>query len=181
LGVLGPASSGNGNIATFNGTSGVLIQDSGKAVPSGAIVGTSDVQTLTGSKNFTGGLQVGGNSLDGGWTSFTPLPSLASCLSGSLTAATSDGAYKIIGTKTIALRVHIAVTTAGTCNAPIITLPVTPNGSSAITGGANGSLGKALQATFSSGNPSAAIAAADGGNAAVTGAGLFLSGIYDSQ
>lgn len=45
--VTGPASSVSGNIATFNGITGKVIQDSGKAVPSGTIVGTSDSQTLT--------------------------------------------------------------------------------------------------------------------------------------
>lgn len=50
--VIGPASSTSGNAATFNGTSGKLIQDSGKALPSGTIVGTSDSQTLT-SKSLT--------------------------------------------------------------------------------------------------------------------------------
>lgn len=45
--VVGPASSTSGNIATFNGTSGKTIQDGGKALPSGAVVGTSDTQTLT--------------------------------------------------------------------------------------------------------------------------------------
>jgi hypothetical protein len=45
--VIGPASAASGNIATFSGTSGKLIQDGGKALPSGAIVGTSDAQTLT--------------------------------------------------------------------------------------------------------------------------------------
>jgi len=45
--VTGPASSTSGNIATFNGTGGTVIQDGGKALPSGAIVGTSDSQTLT--------------------------------------------------------------------------------------------------------------------------------------
>lgn len=46
--VIGPASAVSGNIATFNGTTGKLIQDGGKALPSGSIVGTSDTQTLTG-------------------------------------------------------------------------------------------------------------------------------------
>lgn len=45
--VVGPASSVSGNIATFNGTSGRTIQDGGKALPTGAIVGTTDAQTLT--------------------------------------------------------------------------------------------------------------------------------------
>lgn len=45
--VTGPASATSGNVATYNGTTGKIIQDGGKALPSGAIVGTSDAQTLT--------------------------------------------------------------------------------------------------------------------------------------
>ena len=45
--VSGPASSVSGNIATFNGTTGKLIQDSGKATPTGDIVGTTDTQTIS--------------------------------------------------------------------------------------------------------------------------------------
>lgn len=51
--VTGPASSTSGNVATFNGTGGTVIQDSGKALPSGTIVGTSDSQALTG-KTYNG-------------------------------------------------------------------------------------------------------------------------------
>lgn len=46
-GVFGPASAVSGNVATFSGTTGKVVQDGGKALPSGAIVGTSDTQTLT--------------------------------------------------------------------------------------------------------------------------------------
>ena len=45
--VTGPVSATGGNIATFNGGSGKILQDGGKALPSGAIVGTSDTQALT--------------------------------------------------------------------------------------------------------------------------------------
>lgn len=45
--VTWPASSTSWNVATYNGTSGKVIQDGGKALPSGTIVGTTDTQTLT--------------------------------------------------------------------------------------------------------------------------------------
>lgn len=45
--VTGPGSATSGNVATFNGTTGKMIQDGGKALPTGAVVGTTDTQTLT--------------------------------------------------------------------------------------------------------------------------------------
>lgn len=45
--VVGPASATSNNIATFNGTTGKLIKDSGKSLPTGDIVGTSDAQSPT--------------------------------------------------------------------------------------------------------------------------------------
>lgn len=51
--VIGPGTSVVGNIATFNNTTGTSIQDSGKALPSSALVGISDSQTLT-NKTITG-------------------------------------------------------------------------------------------------------------------------------
>jgi hypothetical protein len=51
-GVNGPSSATSGDIASFSGTTGTLIQDSGKALPAGAVVGTSDTQTLS-NKTFS--------------------------------------------------------------------------------------------------------------------------------
>ena len=62
--VIGPASATSGNVATFNGTSGKLLQDGGKALPSGVVVGTSDTQTLS-NKTFSGAT----NFPSGQWTS----------------------------------------------------------------------------------------------------------------
>ncbi|MEO5627488.1 MAG: hypothetical protein ABIQ89_01210 [Candidatus Saccharimonadales bacterium] len=46
--VTGPGTAVADNIATFNGTTGKIIKDSGKAAPAGTIVGTTDTQTLSG-------------------------------------------------------------------------------------------------------------------------------------
>src|SRR5574343_569292 len=67
--VSGPASAVDSRIASFDGTSGKLIKDSGKALSSGDIVGTSDSQTLT-NKTWNGatvGVGYGGTGL----TSYT--------------------------------------------------------------------------------------------------------------
>jgi hypothetical protein len=53
--VTGPGSSVVGDIAIFSNTLGTGISDSGKQLPSGAIVGTSDTQTLTGKTFDTAG------------------------------------------------------------------------------------------------------------------------------
>jgi len=45
--VSGPASSTVGDIAIFSNTSGTGLSDSGKTLPTGTIVGTSDTQALT--------------------------------------------------------------------------------------------------------------------------------------
>lgn len=45
--VSGPASAVSNNITTFDGTSGKLIKDSGIAIPTGTIVGTTDTQSIT--------------------------------------------------------------------------------------------------------------------------------------
>ena len=45
--VVGPGSSTDANVVLFDGTTGKLIKDGTKGIPSGAIVGTTDSQTLT--------------------------------------------------------------------------------------------------------------------------------------
>jgi hypothetical protein len=45
--VVGPAGATAAHVAIFNGTTGKVIADSGKALPAGFIVGTTDIQVLT--------------------------------------------------------------------------------------------------------------------------------------
>jgi len=45
--VVGPGSATNNNFTAFDGTTGKLVKDSAKAIPSGDVVGTTDTQTLT--------------------------------------------------------------------------------------------------------------------------------------
>jgi len=82
--VIGPASSTSGNVATFNGTSGKVIQDGGKALPSGAIVGTTDSQALT---NKT----VNGNTITAGTFTLTGGAGKTLTFNNTLTLAGTDG------------------------------------------------------------------------------------------
>jgi hypothetical protein len=45
--VTGPSSSGNNNVVLFDGTTGKLIKDSNKTLPTGDVVGTTDTQSLS--------------------------------------------------------------------------------------------------------------------------------------
>jgi hypothetical protein len=52
--VVGPASSVSGNFAQFNGATGKLLADSGKAAPTGNIMGTGQSNTITtGTQDYT--------------------------------------------------------------------------------------------------------------------------------
>jgi hypothetical protein len=68
--VNGPASSTDGNVALFNGTSGTLIKDSGIALPAGDIVTEDGTQTLTNKTLTTPIISAwdGWNAVSDSWT-----------------------------------------------------------------------------------------------------------------
>jgi hypothetical protein len=59
--VVGPSTAINNAIAIFDGTTGKIIKDSGKLLPTGAVVGTTDTQTLS-AKSFSDFLRLSGGA-----------------------------------------------------------------------------------------------------------------------
>jgi len=86
--IVGPNSSTIGHIATFGNTSGTSLVDSGKVLPSGVIVGTTDTQTLI-NKTLTAPVVGGGATLNGSTSGATIIqPSAAASGTLTLPAAT---------------------------------------------------------------------------------------------
>jgi microcystin-dependent protein len=65
--VAGPASATDNAVAIYDGTGGKTVKDSTKTLPSGAIVGTSDTQTLT-NKTIPTHLPLAGGTMTGDLT-----------------------------------------------------------------------------------------------------------------
>ncbi|MGN6778642.1 hypothetical protein, partial [Rhizobium sp.] len=95
--ITGPATSVAGNVATWNNTIGTALQDSGKALPSGAIVGTTDVQTLS-NKTLPSPIIASGAIFNGSSSGSTALQA-SSTASGAMTIPV--GTDTLVGRNTI--------------------------------------------------------------------------------
>ena len=109
--VVGPASAVNNSIAVFSGTTGKIIADGGKTLPTGAIVGISDTQTFTG-KSFnqallpsaTGTHAIGSGTLM--WTNlFLQAAGVINFGNGDLTLTKTSTRLEIAGTTGAVMRV----------------------------------------------------------------------------
>ncbi len=106
--VNGPGTSIVGDIALFANTSGTLLSDSGKTLPSGAIVGTTDTQTLSGKTLVAPAL---GTPASGVMTNVTGLP-LTTGVTGTLGIANGGTS----GTTQATARTGLGLGTAATYN-----------------------------------------------------------------
>ncbi len=122
--IVGPATSTVGNIATWANTGGTSLQDSGKSLPSGAIVGTTDTQTLSNKSLVAPAL---GTPASGILTNATGLP-ISTGVSG-----LGTGVATFLGTPSSANLASALTDETGTgsavfANGPLLSSPVVGSG-----------------------------------------------------
>lgn len=113
------------------------------------------------------------------WSSYTPT---VSAQSGTFTSVSATGAYKQLG-KTVFVRITVTVTTLGSAAGTLfVTLP-----SSAVSAGymllgrENGATGKLLQGYTTSASSTLNIVAYDNISTIVSGANIFINGMYQTS
>lgn len=149
--VTGPASAVSANLASYDGTTGTLLQDSG--------IATSTITNMTSA-----------------WTSYTPTMAAGS---GTFTSASATGRYKQIG-KTVFVQIVATITTVGTASGFVsVTLPVTPNGWAVFTGKEGAVNGKAFGGS-TNGSATLQLTNYDNTSPIVASAVLIVEGVYES-
>lgn len=119
--VTGPGTATDNAVALFNGTTGKSIKDSAKTLPSGAIVGTTDVQTLIGKTlsspsidNFTNAQHNHTSGVEGGTLTDAALSGPVSVAKGGTGNTTATTAYGLQAAGTTATGAHQTLPTGAT-------------------------------------------------------------------
>jgi hypothetical protein len=114
--VTGPASATNNHLPLFDGTTGKLIKGAGKGVPAGAIVGTTDTQTLT-NKTLTSPAISGGTVNNASIGATTPN-------TGAFTTLTASSTVTLNGTTIPASATLVTTAATQTLTNKTLTTPV---------------------------------------------------------
>ncbi|WP_247310509.1 MULTISPECIES: carbohydrate-binding protein [unclassified Bradyrhizobium] len=168
--VTGPASSTSGNLATYNGTTGKIIQDGAAAISTdGTFASNSDakVPTEKAVKTYV-------DTAGGAWTVTNPTVTASS---GTFTTVTCQLRYKLIG-KTAVFTATVTMTNAGTASGNILfNLPFTPIVAHA--GGGKEILSLGHQCNWQTSSSQMIIAKYDNTSVIATGRGVVITGTIE--
>ncbi|UEM08599.1 hypothetical protein J4G43_027975 [Bradyrhizobium barranii subsp. barranii] len=168
--VTGPASSTSGNIATFSGTTGKVVQDGGVAISTdGTFAANSDARVPT-EKAVKAYVDTAG----GAWTVTNPTVTASS---GAFTTVSCQLRYKLIG-KTAVFTATVTMTNAGTASGNILfNLPFTPIVAHA--GGGKEILSLGHQCNWQTSSSQMIIAKYDNTSVIASGRGVVITGTIE--
>ena len=169
--VSGPASSTSGNIATFAGTTGKVVQDGTAAISTdGTFAANSDAKVPT-EKSVKTYVDTAG----GAWTVTSPTVTASS---GSFTTVSCQLRYKLIG-KTAVFTATVTMTNAGTASGNILfNLPFTPTVAHA--GGGKEILAVGYQCNWQTSSAQVIIAKYDNTSIIASGRGVVITGTIET-
>jgi hypothetical protein len=145
--VTGPGSSTNNDIAIFNGTTGQVIADGGKTLPTGSVVGTTDTQTLSGKTlttptiaSFANATHDHTSAAGGGQITDAALSSAVTVAKGGTGATTLTGVLIGNGTSAVTAVTAPSGTIVGTSDTQTLTNKTISGSSNTLSNIANASL-----------------------------------------